>query len=131
MLLFAECFSRYINLNHRNLFVSNLYLLDLSLSIILKHSHILNTLIFVMKFLEYIFQNGSDFFVLFLKNHFLFLQHFKHYFALLVQIFKIVVFTLLFLKLSFDCLQLQFELFILLSYAFKIVSYERLGLLTM
>ncbi len=88
-------------------------------------------LIFVMKFLQHILQDGLDLFVFFLEENLLLLNHFKHSLTFLIQIFEFIVLVFLF----FECFpyfgQLKFELLIFPYKVLKVVTTERFGFLVM
>lgn len=131
MLFFCKSFRRNIDFDDWDLPVSNFYLLDfllLNWNWIFGHFGTFQMLIFVMKFLQYIFQDGLDLLVFLFEENLFFLHHFKHSLTFFIQIFELIVLVFLFFECCLYFGQLKFELLIFLYEVLGMLMTERFGL---
>ena len=85
-------------------------------------------LIFVVKFIQHIFQDGLDLLVFLFEANLFFLHHFKHSLTFFIQIFELIVLVFLFFEFCLYFGQLKFELLIFPYQVLRMFMTERFGL---
>ncbi len=134
MLFFGKSLWGDIDFNDWNLFVSYFYFLDFLFwdwDWVFGHFGTFQMLIFVMKFLQHILQDGLDLFVFLLEENLFFLHNFKHSLTFLIEIFEFIVLMFLFFQCFSYFGQLNFELLIFPQKVLKVVTTERFGFVVM